>query len=110
MHIEPPPNLFELILALIISMISGFISISRRILRGQPATILWVISEFLAAILCGYLMYYTYPTIEHALPGWVNLPIAVATSAHIGGRAFQELENIIFNHYQLFNRRFQDRE
>lgn len=90
------PNLIELIIALSISTISGAVSISRRILAGQPATILWVISEFLSAILCGYLMYDSYPVLTKYLPEWVTLPVAVAVAAHIGGRTFQELEaNII---------------
>lgn len=93
------PDIWGLITALIISVVSGFISIARRILAGAPANILWIISEFLTAILCGYLMYHIYPTIEHSLPNWFELPLAIAISAHIGGRVFQEAEATILTKY-----------
>jgi hypothetical protein len=79
--------------ALVISLVSGFISIARRILAGHAAGLLWITSEFSTAILCGYLMYNGYPSISPSLPAWVTLPIAVAFSAHVGGRIFQELES-----------------
>lgn len=93
------PNFWELITALIISTVSGFISIARRVLDGYPATVLWIFSEYLTAILCGYLMYNTYPIIQESLPEWLTLPVAVAVSAHIGGRVFQEAEATFLRKY-----------
>lgn len=95
------PNLLGILGALIISTISGFISIAQRIVRGQRASLLWIISEFMAAILCGYLMYDVYPRIADQLPVWATMPILVAFAAHVGGRSFQGLENFIMQRYKV---------
>jgi hypothetical protein len=89
------PDLWGLVGALIISTISGFISIAQRVVRGHKVSVLWVISEFLAAILAGYIMFDTYPILEPQLPAWATLPMLVALAAHIGGRSFQGLEKIM---------------
>jgi hypothetical protein len=93
------PDLMGMAAALAISLISGFISISRRILAGQQYTLLWVITEFATAILCGYLMYHVYPVVDPVLSDYVTLPVAVAVAAHSGGRLFQEAETAILEHY-----------
>ena len=92
---NPPPDLLGLIVAFVVSLVSGFISIARRVLKGHPATLLWVVSEFMTAILCGYLMYEAYPKLSQAMPEFITLPIAVALAAHTGGRLFQEVETAI---------------
>lgn len=92
MPVIVPTDLWDLLGALIVSVISGFVSISRRIINGQKASLLWVISEFLSAILCGYLMYSAYPMLKPDMPKWFTLPVAIAVAAHIGGRVFQEAE------------------
>jgi tellurite resistance protein TehA-like permease len=89
-----PPDFWDLLIALSISTVSGAVSISRRVLRGYPCSILWVISEFLMAMLCGYLMYNAYPTIQHIFPVWMTPTMSVAVAAHFGGRGFQELERV----------------
>jgi tellurite resistance protein TehA-like permease len=86
------PDIWGMLAALIISVVSATISISRRILGGHQFSILWLVSEFLSAILCGYLMYHTYPAVDPVLPDWMTLPVAVAVAAHSGGRIFQEIE------------------
>lgn len=99
------PDFWGLVSALFISTISGFISIARRILNGHPANLLWVISEFLTAILCGYLAYYSYPAMQYSMPEWITLPVFVAVAAHIGGRVFQEAESTILRKYaELFKK------
>lgn len=97
-------DIWGLVGAFIISTVSGFISISRRIMSGQKATWLWLISEYLTAILCGCLMYNTYPFIQKDLPEWITLPVAIAVAAHIGGRVFQEAEAVIFKRILAFKR------
>lgn len=89
-------ELAGLISALVISIVSGVISITQRILRGYPASILWVLSEFMAAMLCGYLVWDIYPIIGGTLPDWLSMPISVALAAHIGGRGFQTLEGFLY--------------
>lgn len=89
------PDLWGLLGALLISSISSFISIAQRVVRGHKASALWVISEFLAAILAGYIMFDTYPLLQDSLPAWATLPMLVALAAHVGGRSFQGLEKIM---------------
>ena len=93
------PELLDLLGAIIVSVISGIISISRRLVNGQHFSILWVISEFLMAILCGYLMFTAYPHIINTVPNWFTLPIAVAFAAHVGGKVFQEIEKELIAKY-----------
>lgn len=99
------PEVWDIVGAFIVSIISGFISISRRIVNGHAVSVLWVTSEFLTAILSGYLMYTVYPQISDDVPKWFTLPVAVAISAHVGGRVFQETENAFLRNYQkIFGR------
>jgi len=94
------PDFLSLLGAFLISLISGFISIAQRIARGYQANILWVASEFLAAILCGYLMWDVYPIVAPTLPNWATLPVMVALASHVGGRSFQVLELAILKRYR----------
>lgn len=107
MPLKQSPELLDILGAIIVSVISGVISITRRITAGHPASILWVISEFLTAILCGYLMFTAYPNIEPGMPNWFTLPIAVAFSAHVGGKVFQEWERQVIRHYSYAFKRGQ---
>jgi hypothetical protein len=96
---------WSLLGALIISTVSGVISIAQRIVLGQRATLIWVTSEFLAAILCGYLMYDIYPKIAEDLPKWATLPVLVALAAHVGGRSFQMFERALYRRYKFIEKR-----
>lgn len=98
---ENTPDYWSLAGALIISTISGVISITQRIVLGQRATLIWAISEFLAAILCGYLVYDAYPALQEDLPKWATLPVLVALAAHVGGRSFQMIEKTLAHRYQF---------
>lgn len=107
---DPQPDSLGLLVALAISIVSGFISIGRRIVQGHPATFLWILTEFATAILCGYLMYQAYPTLSDILPEWFTPPIAVALAAHTGGRAFQEMEGQLLQKFSnIAGRRKYDR-
>ena len=100
-----PPDFLEFLAAIVISVVSAFISISRRLINGHTFSVLWVISEFLTAILCGYLMYDSYDNINAMFPDWITLPVAVAISAHSGGRIFQEIEAVIINQLKVWKAR-----
>lgn len=101
-----PPDFWQLVTALVISLVSGFISIGRRIVLGQNATLIWILSEFATAILCGYLMHEAYPGLSSiGMPVWITEPVAVAFAAHSGGKVFQEAESILIKHYSLFTGR-----
>ena len=102
-YTQPPPmDIWEVLLAVLISVVSGAVSITRRIVLGQAATWMFIFSEFLTAILCGYLMFSAFPLVQPFLPEWVTLPVAVAFVAHSGGRVFQEGESVILRHYKIF--------
>ena len=96
---------WSLLGALIISIVSGVISITQRIILGQRATLIWVTSEFLAAILCGYLMYDIYPKIATDLPKWATLPVLVALAAHVGSRSFKMFEHELYRSYKFIKKR-----
>lgn len=104
MNMDNQTDYWSLLGAFIISIISGAVSITQRIVLGQRATLLWVTSEFLAAILCGYLMYDLYPAIQADLPKWATLPVLVALAAHVGGRSFQMMEKAVFRKYKFMER------
>lgn len=95
------PDVLSLIGALVISLVSGSISIAQRVVRGQEASLLWVTSEYLSAALCGYLTYTAYPAIQGSLPEWITMPILVATVAHFGGRTFQGVESLLIQRYGI---------
>lgn len=86
------PDLLNLVGALTISVISSIAAITRRLAKGEEYNIFWVTSEFLTAVLSGYLMYSAYPAIQPSVPEWFTLPVAVAFTAHLGGKIFQEVE------------------
>ena len=101
-HTQLPADFWQVVIAFSVSAISATVSITRRIVMGHEARWLWIFSEFVTAILCGYLMFNAYPVVAPFLPDWVTLPIAVAFVAHSGGRVFQEAETIILQHYKIF--------
>ncbi len=92
---RPDPDTLTLLMVVVISALSGVISITQRIVRGTPASAVWFISEFLAAILCGWLAYDAYEVAQLFLPAWVTMPVFVAVSAHTGGRILQASEGLI---------------
>lgn len=95
------PDLLAILGALMISVTSGFISIAQRISRGQPAKVLWVISEILASILCGVLAFDAYPQVLPYLPDWATWPIFVSFAAYVGGRLFQIFENQMYARLEI---------
>lgn len=90
--LEKQPDLWGLAGAIIVSVLSGIISLASRIAKGHPLNIFWIVSEMGAAVLFGYLVYDAYPILVKYLPDWVTMPILIASCAHIGGRLFQWIE------------------
>lgn len=95
----PSPDWLSLVGAILISIMSGYISIAQRIVRGHQASLLWVSSEYTAAIMCGWIAYDAYPTATQYLPGQITMFMFVATAAHFGGRSFQGIENLLYRRY-----------
>ncbi len=92
---QPNQQYWDLFGVLIISAMSAFISVGRRLLRKTNPSIMWVLTEFCAAILAGYLASGAYPDLKDSLPKGVTLPVFVAVCAHFGGRFFQHAESLI---------------
>jgi hypothetical protein len=92
---EPPTNfdIWKLLGTFAVTVVSATVSILSRIVSGHKATCLWVITEYLTAILFAYLVYHAYPTLAPLLPEWVTLPVLVAIAAHSGGKFFKALES-----------------
>lgn len=86
---------WQLLGVLLISLLSGFISVGRRMLRQNQPPIVWVLSEFCAAILAGYLGWGAYPDLRDSLPRGVTMPVFIAVCAHFGGRFFQLSESYL---------------
>lgn len=80
--------------ALLISALSGAISLGRRILRYGRVPLLAVATEMTAAILAGYLAWDAYPCLIDILPHGVTRAIFVSACAYLGGRLFQHVETL----------------
>jgi len=96
------PDLWTLLIVLTISISSGVVSILNKIAQGRAYSLVWVASEFLAAILCGYLAFDVYPQIAPSLPSWVTMPMFVATCAHTGGKLLQIAGDVLTNYSDKF--------
>lgn len=92
-----PPDLFTLVTMLLLSAVSGVVSITQRIASGRPATVIWVISEFLAAILAGYLATETYPYLHDYLPEFVRMSTFVSICAYSGGSLMRFAETTLYS-------------
>ena len=96
----PPPDWWSFTAAAIIAVMSGFISIAQRIVRGTRASVLWITSEYTAAFLSAWIAYDAYPILAAVvLPEWVTMLMVVAAAAHFGGRTFQAVENLMYQKY-----------
>lgn len=96
------PDFWTVVLVITVSIVSGVISILNRIAQGKAFSIVWVTSEFLAAILCGYLAFDAYPSAQAILPDWVSLPMFIAACSHTGGRLLQILGDIVTANAEKF--------
>lgn len=89
MPMNQDPESLNVILALLISTVSGVIAIMRKVLSGQPASCLWIICEWLTAVFFGCLMHLSYPEVAHLLPDWVTYPVSIAIASHFGGESIK---------------------
>lgn len=93
MDFHLPPDFWAVVTALVISSISIAISILKRI-EKQAKSKLWLVSEYAAGVLTGYLAYDAYPVYSAMkyFPEWMTMPICIAVAAHSGGRLLQVFE------------------
>lgn len=84
-----------LLLVLLISVASGVVGILNKITHGRPYKVAWVASEFIAAILCGFLAYDSYPLLTPHLPSWVGMPLFITVCSYTGGKMLRISEAIL---------------
>lgn len=92
-----PPDIFSFIAVMVVSAVSGIVSIIHRISRGHTASFLWVIGELLAAVLAGYLASQTYPYLTDKLPEFVRPIVFVSICAYSGGRLMETAERVFYS-------------
>ena len=92
----------QLIGALLISTISGAISLGRRILKYGRLPIIGLLTEMTASVLVGYLAWDAYPGVAKHIPDWVSQPIFVAACASLGSRLFQVVETLLEFKMRIF--------
>lgn len=104
-------DFLSMLLLLLVAVVSGIISILRRIERGQVVSVVWALGEFLAAILAAYLAFDVYKANKAVFPTWATAPVIVAVAAHMGGRMLQSIENVVYSHFSQYvpSRRKEDR-
>lgn len=103
MPLQNQTDYFALLGALLISSISGLISIGRQVLNQQKVSKLWIVTEYASALLVGYLAYDLYPVIKGSLYTWITEPIFVVTAAHVGSRMFHYLEDILRARFEILS-------
>lgn len=84
----------QLLGALLISTVSGAISVGRRILRYGQVTFVAAATEMSAALLAGYLAWDAYPVVANQLPTGITQPIFTSASAYLGIKIFQYVERL----------------
>lgn len=84
----------QLLGALLISTVSGAISIGRRILRYGQLSFIAVATEMSAALLSGYLAWDAYPGLVASLPTGITQPIFTSAAAYLGIKIFQYVERL----------------
>lgn len=95
--LDPTPRDWVTIIGvLIIALMSGFISIAQRIARGHKVSFLWIVSEIIAAVLCGWIAHDAFTHYKAYIPKWLSPVMVISLSAFMGGRIFQAAEAILW--------------
>ncbi|EHU2760887.1 MULTISPECIES: hypothetical protein [Acinetobacter] len=93
---SPPPNdLWTILATCLVVLITGFISVARRVVQEKENNWILIATEYSACLLVGYLAYEAYPSVHPHLPGylsWITQNIFSATGSYIGIRAFHIAE------------------
>ena len=95
------PNIWGFVGAVVISLISGFISVANALAGGQKFSLIWAAAQLSAAVLAGWLVWDMYPTVEDSIPAWLTQPIATALAAHYGGKLFSLAEKVLGKRFGL---------
>ena len=96
------PNVWSVITAILVTLISGLLAIAHRLTDGQQKfSWLWFLTQMGGAVLAGYLMWDLYPLVKEQLPVWCTQPIMISLSAHYGGKFFSLAEFFFKKRYNL---------
>ena len=95
------PEIWSVVVSVIVAIISGLIAIANRLAAGQKFSWLWFLTQLGGALLAGYLMWDVYPVIKDSLPQWCTKPIMVSIAAHYGGKIFNVAELLINRRFSL---------
>lgn len=90
-------EMFSTLMSVIIGLISGFISITRKMMLQVKVSKLWIISEFAGVIVMITLAMDVYPLLEplfksSAATMWITELVFVGVAAHTGSRMMWSLE------------------
>jgi hypothetical protein len=96
----------ETIGAIVIAIISGFVSISRRMLTKRAVSRLWIAYECSGVVLMTMLAMNVYPHIQPLLlsspcTSWITNWVFVGVLAHCGSRMMYTLEKKVFSKADL---------
>jgi hypothetical protein len=89
------PALSGTIFAVVLSLISGFLSVASALAKGQKFSLLWLSAQLTGAVLAGWLVWDMYPLIADGVPVWFTQPIATSIAAHYGGKLFSIVEGVL---------------
>jgi hypothetical protein len=88
------PNIWGVVGAILISLVSGFLSVASALVGGHKFSFLWLAAQLTGACLAGWLVWDMFPAVEPDLPAWITQPIATSLAAHYGGKCFSILEKL----------------
>jgi hypothetical protein len=89
------PTVSGTIFAVVLSLLSGFLSVASALAKGQKFSLLWLSAQLTGAVLAGWLVWDMYPVIADSVPGWFTQPIATSVAAHYGGKLFSIVEGVL---------------
>lgn len=89
------PASFGAIFAVILSLLSGFLSVASALAKGQKFSLLWLSAQLTGAVLAGWLVWDMFPVIAADVPAWFTQPIATSIAAHYGGKLFSIVEGVL---------------
>lgn len=92
---EKTPDILTLTVMFLVSIASGVVGILNKITSGREFELTWVVSEVIAAILCGYIAYDSYSVLP--LPEWIGQTLFVATCSYSGGATLRGAKAIVMD-------------
>ena len=97
------PTITGAIFAVILSLLSGFLSVAGALAKGQKFSILWLSAQLTGAVLAGWLVWDMFPVITDDVPVWFTQPIATSIAAHYGGKLFSIVEAVLGKRWGVEN-------